>query len=612
MNSIKTSFFILFLLITTLMYISGSFAVTYKYDDLDRLVEVVYDDGTTVKYTYDAAGNILKVEVTEPLKLQPIGDKTVNAGQLLTFTVSVTGNDNKKVIFAAYNLPEGAKFDTETGVFSWTPALKQVGVHKGIRFEALVGDIVLVEEITITVKGVNTPVGENVEVIDENSGTTVIFEKVHTPGATTVTVHNELPAGISSIVNTFPVYYNIETNAGFTGKARVKLKYDIRGFEENENDIRLYQFEDGKTIDITSPVNPGVGGNPDTKEKTIEGAVEHFCFFGIGIPNRAPVANAGDDKTFETRSDDGVKVTLDGSLSYDPDASLKGLREPDLNPDGRNIVRYKWTGPFGEAEGVKPTVVMPPGIWECRLIVSDGWLKSEDTVIIHVKKITENGSSSGDSGKSNNNNDSGDKNIGEKEWDIGKQDKVYSSFPYAVFSGSDKIPLSVYGLDIEISGDIHTNNNFLFHGFNFSVDGICKAAGEIVTLGKHINVKNRQAGAEFIGMPEWADDIKSEILKNGTRYFANKSYSGSRASITTPLAVDGDVTINCESLDISAGIFTTGGISLNVSRLKGIEGGKIVICSEKGNIEINASKFELNGLIYAPKGTVVINEESSY
>jgi len=139
------------------------------------------------------------------------------------------------------------------------------------------------------------------------------------------------------------------------------------------------------------------------------------------------------------------------------------------------------------------------------------------------------------------------------------------------------------------------------------VDGICKAADEIVTLGKHINVKNRQAGAEFIGMPEWADDIKSEILKNGTRYFANKSYSGSRASITTPLAVDGDVTINCESLDISAGIFTTGGISLNVSRLKGIEGGKIVICSEKGNIEINASKFELNGLIYAPKGTVVIN-----
>jgi YD repeat-containing protein len=36
---------------------AASGSVTYVYDDLGRLVEVVYDDGTVIEYTYDAAGN---------------------------------------------------------------------------------------------------------------------------------------------------------------------------------------------------------------------------------------------------------------------------------------------------------------------------------------------------------------------------------------------------------------------------------------------------------------------------------------------------------------------------------------------------------------------------
>jgi|GEM_PF-2987958 len=49
--NLKKSFFMVFLLLCMLLYTSVSFAVTYKYDDLNRLTEVIYDDGTTVKYT---------------------------------------------------------------------------------------------------------------------------------------------------------------------------------------------------------------------------------------------------------------------------------------------------------------------------------------------------------------------------------------------------------------------------------------------------------------------------------------------------------------------------------------------------------------------------------
>jgi YD repeat-containing protein len=43
------------LMVSTAHAATGS--VSYVYDDLGRLVEVVYDDGTIIQYTYDAAGN---------------------------------------------------------------------------------------------------------------------------------------------------------------------------------------------------------------------------------------------------------------------------------------------------------------------------------------------------------------------------------------------------------------------------------------------------------------------------------------------------------------------------------------------------------------------------
>lgn len=39
---------------------------TYTYDDLNRVTSVLYDNGKTIEFDYDAAGNVLRVEVTTP------------------------------------------------------------------------------------------------------------------------------------------------------------------------------------------------------------------------------------------------------------------------------------------------------------------------------------------------------------------------------------------------------------------------------------------------------------------------------------------------------------------------------------------------------------------
>ena len=56
-------------------------------------------------------------------------------GELVTFTVSAIDPDGNNFTLSALNLPSGASFDAQTGVFSWTPSLSQSGVHV-VTFEA--------------------------------------------------------------------------------------------------------------------------------------------------------------------------------------------------------------------------------------------------------------------------------------------------------------------------------------------------------------------------------------------------------------------------------------------------------------------------------------------
>lgn len=62
--------------------------------------------------------------------LQPIGDRQVEWGQLLTFTVSAMDLDSGDLLtYSATPLPDGASFDTVSGFFSWTPASSEEGGH---------------------------------------------------------------------------------------------------------------------------------------------------------------------------------------------------------------------------------------------------------------------------------------------------------------------------------------------------------------------------------------------------------------------------------------------------------------------------------------------------
>lgn len=96
----------------------------------------VLDDGIPPA-TSERTFTIIVLKENRAPMLEPIGDREVDEGQLLEFTISASDPDGHTVTFSARNLPPGATFDPFTRIFSWTPSMDAAGVYTGIEFLAM-------------------------------------------------------------------------------------------------------------------------------------------------------------------------------------------------------------------------------------------------------------------------------------------------------------------------------------------------------------------------------------------------------------------------------------------------------------------------------------------
>ena len=106
----------------------------------------------------DASGQSLPVSIENgqtainhaPV-LASIGNKSVNEGSLLQFTISATDADGDTLTYSATNLPDGATFNAATRTFSWTPNYVQSGTYANVTFRVSDGLTTTQEIITVTV-----------------------------------------------------------------------------------------------------------------------------------------------------------------------------------------------------------------------------------------------------------------------------------------------------------------------------------------------------------------------------------------------------------------------------------------------------------------------------
>jgi hypothetical protein len=126
---------------------SSSNAPSFDYASASRPQGSGYDIGA---YEYQSGGSTNQAPV-----LAAIGNKTVNAGQTLTFQISATDPNGNSLTYSASNLPSGSSFNNSTRTFTWTPTSSQAGAYSNVRFNVSDGSLTDYENITITVNSVN-------------------------------------------------------------------------------------------------------------------------------------------------------------------------------------------------------------------------------------------------------------------------------------------------------------------------------------------------------------------------------------------------------------------------------------------------------------------------
>jgi Beta-propeller repeat len=212
-----------------------------------------------------------------------------------------------------------------------------------------------------------TAVGTNVPVQPSDSATgtrpaVVTFSNVTAAGNTTLGTSSNSPT--PALPATFqlgnpPTFYNISSSATFTGSVHICISYAGVNYTDPSL-LHLFHYTGGSWVDV-------IPATLDTTAQTICGDVTSFSPFAIlQRTTSPPTANAGTPRTVGCAGPTGASVTLNGSASTDP--------------NGQTLA-YAWSGPFGTATGVSPTVLLPLGASTVTLVVSDPFLSSPPVTV---------------------------------------------------------------------------------------------------------------------------------------------------------------------------------------------------------------------------------------
>jgi len=207
----------------------GSYTVTASandYQDASQTVTVAAGKTSTANFSLDPIPKQAPV-------LNPIGNKTVDEGNLLQFTISASDPDGDTLTYSASNLPKAASFSPSTRTFTWTPDYDQAGIYHNIHFEVSDGSLTDSKDITITVNDVPLFGQISGTVTAADSGKAISGATV-TAGTTSVTTNSKgnytisnLPEGTYTVTASANDYQDasqtVTVSAGKTSTANFSL-----------------------------------------------------------------------------------------------------------------------------------------------------------------------------------------------------------------------------------------------------------------------------------------------------------------------------------------------------------------------------------------------------
>jgi len=316
----------------------------------------VTDDGTPAESAIEKV-TITIGDVNRPPVMDPVGNRYIVEGGTLIINLTATDPEADALFFQCDEMPDGASFDPDSQVFSWTSVNGDAGTYP----------------LTFTVTDAGNP--------PESDTVSAVITVLRDPAA------NRSP----------------EADAGpdlaVYGGDAVTLN-GSNSFDPDAGDFMSYLWEqiEGDAVDLAgsrSAVASFTAPDVDSEGQalvfrlTVTDSLGQWdddtCIVNVIHSNRPPTADAGDDQV--VREDRETPVILDGSGSSDP--------------DGGDTLAYFWEQIGGEpvvltavdqaeASFSAPDVGVGGQAFEFRLTVTDGGnLKAQDTCIVNVTWVNE-------------------------------------------------------------------------------------------------------------------------------------------------------------------------------------------------------------------------------
>ncbi|MFC2005383.1 leucine-rich repeat domain-containing protein [Chloroflexota bacterium] len=174
-----------------------------------------------------------------------------------------------------------------------------------------------------------TPPGDNIVISDNYSGVTLEFTSVNQSGITSILVSGENPGDNTTEFLFLDRYYDINTEASYSGNITITIAYDDTDMTlEEEGALRLYHWNGAAWEDVTVlPVN--------TDGNLITGIVASFSWFAVGTGPQItwlPPLATGDVYIVQDGSTVPIKfqlTDLNGNLVDDASVNVTVTRDSD-------------------------------------------------------------------------------------------------------------------------------------------------------------------------------------------------------------------------------------------------------------------------------------------
>jgi hypothetical protein len=265
-----------------------------------------YDQAGTYNVTFTVSDGELSVSesiaitvnnTNRPPALDTIGNKVINEGKLLKFTIVGSDPDGDSLTYSANWLPVGATLDPRTGLFSWTPSYYQAG-NCNVTFMASDGSLQVAQSITIRVNNINgppviNPIGDKTVNRKKNLKFTVTAIDPNKDHATYIAQNMPLGAHFTSKTGLFSWTPTIRQAGTFKVTFIAK---DSKGNQSSQVTVAI-------TVPNKAPVLYSVGDKSVLNRHTLSFKLtaydpdsidkNHLRFYAEGLPKGAHLGTSG-------------------------------------------------------------------------------------------------------------------------------------------------------------------------------------------------------------------------------------------------------------------------------------------------------------------------------